>query len=86
MVFVTYKFVRSASAMAFLSPNRASTDALGALARWASAAGRAYEVKVDEDDCLIAELAWNESDATAGDDLNSACERVKIERAFKSRR
>ena len=81
----TYKFQRDGAAKSLLSPNRASTDALGVLAKWSGAEGRSYNVKVDEDDFLIAELAWNDWDASAGDDLNSACERAGIERIYEER-
>jgi hypothetical protein len=84
--FATYKFVRDRSARALLSPNRASTDALGAITRWSCVEGRSYEIKVDEDEFLIAELAWNDSDASASDDLNSACEKAGVERFFQGKR
>jgi hypothetical protein len=68
-----YKFVRDTSMEGFLSRNRASTDALGAMTLWSSgAAGRSYDVRVDEDDILVVDLTWIETDRTAGADLEQS--------------
>jgi hypothetical protein len=76
-----YKFVRQSPLS--MSANRASTDAIGALAHWESrASGRAYSVEEDEDDFLVAKLEWSGSDKEVGNDLNSVMEQAGIARQY----
>ena len=80
-----YSFVRSNSSIkGFLSPNRPSTDAISALENWSNnQSQRSYTVLVDEDERLVAELSWNESDASAGSDLEEACRRFGVDRSYE---
>ncbi|TJZ75562.1 hypothetical protein [Chitiniphilus eburneus] len=72
----TYGFTHSLdSLMAFMSPQRASTDALRAISHWASlATGRSFEQLHLEDDQLVVKLRWEEADTySAATDLNNTC-------------
>ena len=81
-----YKFERDTSVKGFLSSNRASTDALGAVSTWStSAAGRSYAVQIDEDDALVADLTWSETDLAAGTDLNNSCHSFGVDRTHVQR-
>ena len=83
MPTATYTFVRAAPVAGFGSRNRASTDALQALIIWRdSRPGRGYEVRVDEDDRLIADLTWDENDSAAGPDLDRQCNRSGVDRKY----
>jgi len=78
-----YKFVRDTSVGGFLSQNRPSTDALGAVTKWeSSASGRSHHVRVDEDDHLVADLTWGEMDRSAGTDLENACREFGVDPRF----
>jgi len=77
-----YKFVRDNSMKGFLSGNRPSTDALGALSIWTSGApGRSHAVQIDEDDNLVVDLTWGEIDHSAGADLEDSCRRFGVDRS-----
>jgi hypothetical protein len=77
-----YSFRRGKGLSGFFSTHRASTDALNALQVWVESAGRSYEVLEDEDDELVVDLSFNESDASAGPDLDQASEKYGVERAY----
>jgi hypothetical protein len=76
-----YQFIRDSSTIGFLSGNRASTDSLRAVNKWANGAnGRSYVVQIDEDDKLIVDLKWNDVDRAAGADLDQSCVTVGVAR------
>ena len=72
---VIYIFTRDdQSVSGFMSPNRASTDAVGVVINWSASAGRSYQTLQDQDDLLIAKLSYQEGDErAAADDLNRRC-------------
>lgn len=79
-----YRFSRSDSIKGFLSKNRPSTDALGALAVWQDGhADRDFSKHIDEDEQLVAELSWNESDDSAGPSLDDACSKFGVARTHE---
>lgn len=82
MTTARYKFQRSKNSInGFLSKNRASTDALNALSIWSnSKPQRIYNVLSDQDEELLVELTWQESDSSAGPELEDASIKVGIER------
>lgn len=81
-ITVKYRFTRiHNSTTAFMSSNRASTDALGALLRWkAGAPGRDFTELADEDDYIDVEVTCNSSDVDAGPQLEAASEQLGVER------
>lgn len=81
-----YRFTRNTSVNGFLSRNRASTDAHGALNDWSNdASGRAYTVIGDNDDTLLVDLTWGEGDLAAAADLDTACRRLGLDRSHVPR-
>lgn len=78
-----YRFIRDTSSITgFLSGNRASTDALRAMNIWSSrATGRSYAVQIDEDDTLVVDLTWSETDRSAGADLHDSSRSVGVDRS-----
>jgi len=84
MPLAEYRFVRNRNVSGFLSENRPSTDALNALERWHTGNnGRSYDIKHDEDEFLIAQLFWQEGDADACSDLDTACCQSGVVRKMK---
>ena len=79
---VIYIFTRDdQSVSGFMSPNRASTDAVGVVINWSASAGRSYQTLQDQDDLLIAKLSYQEDDErAAADDLNRRCADKGIKR------
>ncbi len=79
-----YRFVRkSNSAEGFVSTNRPSTDALNVVIIWSNAQPqRSYTVLIDEDEQLVANLTWSETDPSAGPSLDGACDKFGIERSY----
>lgn len=75
-----WKFRRDTRSIeGFLSTSRPSTDALNALESWrAKNFHRAYEVKTENDELLLAELSTNSDDDEAGGDLDRECCRVGL--------
>lgn len=82
MIKAKYRFDRPAnSALGLGRRNRPSTDALGALHRWAAAyPGRAYTKLLDEDQCLEAEITCDASDTNAGAQLDMLCSEHGVRR------
>lgn len=79
----TYKLSGNSSVVRFLSRNRASTDAVSALAEWrALHTGRSFETVEDTDEFIVAELAVSEDDAQAGPDLQRLGENFGVQRTF----
>jgi hypothetical protein len=79
-----YRFTRKDGIEGFLSKNRPSTDALGALHMWREGrAEREFTVQVDEDEQLVAELSWNEADGSAGQELDAACGKLGVTRTYE---
>lgn len=84
-----YLFVRDdRSASGFLSKNRASTDSMNALEEWVSfAAGREYSIgsdaDADTDNQLVATLTLQQSDTSAGHDLQKCCTKFGVKWEFK---
>lgn len=78
------KFSRDERSMrGFMSKNRPSTDALGALDKWRHAApGRKYREVIDSDtdDTIDADLEWDAGDGQAGGDLDAACQSFGVAR------
>jgi len=82
---VAYRFSRDPDSPAgSMSANRASTDAMGAVANWELAGpDRSYEVLVDEDDELVVRLSFLATQRDqAGHDLNARCARHGVTRAL----
>lgn len=79
-----YKFVRKNSSVeGFVSRNRPSTDALNAVNIWSNAQPqRSFTILVDEDEQLVADLTWSETDSSVGPSLDSACDKFGIERSY----
>jgi len=79
---VKYRFQRPTnSPIGFGRRNRPSTDALGALHRWRDAhGGREFNVQVDEDDHIEAELTCDVDDVDAGSQLDVLCLEHAVER------
>lgn len=84
MTTARYKFQRiENSVTGFFSKNVASTDALSALSIWSSSKPqRSYKVLIDEDEELLADLTWHESDVSAGVDLEDAAIKFGVERLY----
>lgn len=82
----TYKLSGNSSVVRFFSRNRASTDALSALAEWrALRTGRSFETLEDTDEFIVATLAVSEDDAQAGPDLQRLGEKFGVQHAFFER-
>jgi hypothetical protein len=79
-----YKFVRKLNSVeGFVSRNRPSTDALNVVNIWSNAQPqRSFTILVDEDEQLVAELTWSETDPSAGPSLDSTCDNLGIERSY----
>lgn len=79
-----YKFVRKSNSIeGFASTNRASTDALNVVTIWSNAQPqRSFSILVDEDEQLVADLTWSETDHSAGPNLDGACDKFGIERSY----
>lgn len=79
-----YKFVRKNDNIeGFLSKNRASTDALNALTIWLNSnPQRSYIIVNDEDEQILVDLSWSETDISAGECLEDACNKFGIERSY----
>ena len=78
-----YRFTRDRDNVSagLLSTNRPSTDARGALDKWAyQAHGRAYEVLLEKDDELVAVLWWGEPGEDANMSLDDACRETGVKR------
>ena len=77
-----YRFVRkNKSIKGFLSSNSPSTDALNAVDNWSNAKPqRSYTTLVDENEQLLVELSWSESDDSAGPDLEESCHKFGVNR------
>lgn len=80
-----YRFVRSSNSIkGFLSSNTPSTDALNVVSIWSSAQPqRSYTILVDEDEQLLVELSWNESDVSAGPDLEETCHKFGVDHSYE---
>lgn len=77
-----YKFVRD-NVRGFLSSNRPSKDALSAVSIWSSTQPqRSYDTVVNEDEQLLADISWRESDVSAGQDLDENCRKFGVEYSF----
>jgi hypothetical protein len=82
-----YRFTRRANSVTgFFSKNRASTDALAALANWRDqGVGREFNVDDDQEEQIVATLTFDLSDrVTAGVQLDELCEKHGVERTFIS--
>lgn len=79
-----YRFTRAVdSPSGFLSQNRPSTDAINALERWKAAGHRRkFEVKIDEEEELVAVLSFDTTDMDAGGQLDAACYDCGVSRHF----
>ena len=72
-----YQFLRDGSNGA--NPNRPSADAIGALSLWENMSlGRAYNVQVDQDDLLVANLSWSRTDDLAEAILSDCCQEFGV--------
>ena len=79
-----YKFVRKNNSIeGFASRNRASTDALNVVTIWSNAQPqRSFTIVVDEDEQLLADLSWSETDISAGPSLDDACDKLGVARSY----
>ena len=78
-----YRFVRDGGLPGVMSSDRPSTDALKALAIWQSGTPeRRYEVQVDENNILEADLTWNDRDRAVGVALDDSCRSVGVTQSF----
>lgn len=80
-----YRFVRRSNSIeGFVSKNRASTDAIGVLEIWSKdRPQRSYNILIDEDDELVADLTWSETDFSVGTSLENACDELGIECSYE---
>jgi hypothetical protein len=81
----TYRFTRSVNSVTgAFSKNRASTDALAALANWREMGmGRDFNVDDDQEEQILATLTFDHGDRiTAGVQLDEMCEKHGVERTF----
>jgi hypothetical protein len=80
---VNYKFVRKVNSItAFLSRNRPSTDALNALCDWKKAYPQrsfTHSENQDDDEQLLVQLSWIQSDIAARSSLEDACNKFGVE-------
>ena len=79
---VRYEFTRSNTITGITSSNRANTDAFNTLEVWQTKPARSYEIVEDEDEFLVADLAFLEGDKNAGTDLDSASQKSGVNRTF----
>jgi len=79
---VIYIFSRDDQSIpGFMSPDRASTDAIGVVTNWSAWVGRSHQILQDQDDLLIAKLSYQEADERlAADDLNRRCAEQGLKR------
>jgi hypothetical protein len=80
---VTYRFARDPNnAAGFMSANRPSTDAMGAIANWELAdPSRSYQKLVDKDDEVVARLSFLLADRDqAACDLDALCTKCGVMR------
>jgi len=79
-----YRFVRKSNSIeGFASTNRPSTDALNVVNIWSNAQPqRSFTILIDEDEQLVADLTWSETDSSAGPSLDGACDKFGIERSY----
>ena len=79
-----YRFVRKLNSIeGFVSTNRPSTDALNVVNIWSNAQPqRSFTILIDEDEQLVADLTWSETDPLAGPSLDGACDKFGIERSY----
>ena len=79
-----YRFVRNSNSIeGFGSTNRPSTDALNVVNIWSSGQPqRSFTILIDEDEQLVADLTWSESDPSAGPSLDGTCNKFGIERSY----
>lgn len=84
---VKYRFTRTPNSVTgFFSKNRASTDALAALANWRQkGVDREFSLDDDQDEQIVVPLTFDLSDqSTAGIHLDEICEKHGVERTFIS--
>ncbi|MDZ7863404.1 hypothetical protein [Acidovorax sp.] len=61
--------------------NRASTDAVGVVLNWAASPGRTYQTMLDQDDCFVAFLSWDDAGTQeAADDLDARLSKKGLKR------
>lgn len=77
-----YSFKRSDNIAGSMSFNRPSTDAIKALEEWTFKPDRSYYIREENDDKLVADLTFKDSDEDAGPELDNACEKHGLERTF----
>ena len=79
-----YKFVRKSNSIeGFFSTNRVSTDARNVLQSWEyGKPERSYNIIDDEDEQILVDLSWSETDISAGLDLENASNKLGIERSY----
>jgi|CXWL01.1.fsa_nt_gi hypothetical protein len=80
-----YRFVRRSNSIeGFVSKRRASTDAIEIVENWSKKESqRSYNILIDEDDELVADLTWSETDFSVGTSLESACDELGIECSYE---
>ena len=84
---LTYEFTRTQGRDGIFQRNRASTDALAVLENWKQRKtnhDRSFEILLDEDAKLIAEIEYDTVDSSVGPDLILLCEKFRIDRLFVS--
>jgi hypothetical protein len=84
---LTYEFTRVQGKGGFFERNRASTDAVAVLENWKQRKtnhDRSFEIILDEDAKLIAEIEYDTADGSVGQDLNQLCQKFRIDRLFVS--
>ncbi len=77
-----YSFKRTDGIEGFFKAGGANTDALNALLLWIGGGNGNYVVLQDEEDGLITQLEFDESDEKAGPELDHECHQTGIERMF----
>lgn len=79
-----YRFVRNTNSIEGLaSVNRSSTDALNTVNLWSNAAPqRSFAIIIDEDEQLLVDLSWSDTDISAGPNLDDICHKFGVERSY----
>ena len=78
-----YRFKRDSSAMGFIRSERGSTDALNALHKWKSQGkDRSYDILVDTNDELVANVVGDDSDFNDPPTLDDFCNQFGIRRTL----
>ncbi|PKN40020.1 MAG: hypothetical protein CVU60_17805 [Deltaproteobacteria bacterium HGW-Deltaproteobacteria-18] len=82
MISNSYSFTRAKDNLhGFFSTQSAGTDAFNAISSWQNLEkGRSYNILLEEEEFLNAEISCNDDDMTAGKELDQQCFAHGVER------